>query len=149
MPWIPKQSVVVPIDFSAACGGALRVALELVEKPADVHALNVLVPLDHLSPGAEWGAMDDDSRRHAVEEHFGKFLEEHGVVEVTQCVRTGDPGMEIAGYAREIGADLIVMPSHGYHGLQRLLLGSVAERVLRHADCPVLILRQGAGDEAS
>ena len=55
---------------------------------------------------------------------------------------SGDPGHEIVKYAEEIDADLIVIPSHGRTGLTRLLIGSVAERVVRLAHCPVLVLRK-------
>ena len=53
----------------------------------------------------------------------------------------GEVGLALA---RLMGtsAELIVMPSHGYHGVKRLILGSVAERVLRHASCPILVLRR-------
>ena len=54
----------------------------------------------------------------------------------------GNPGLEIAEFAEEIGAALIVIPSHGYHGVKRWILGSVAERVIRHAKCSVLVLRR-------
>lgn len=141
MGWLPKKTVVVPIDFSAESQQPLTVALELVEKPADVHVVFSLIPLDNFSPGAEWGAIDDETRLHAVEEHFQSFLNEHDAVGVTRVLRTGDPGTEITAYAQECGADLIVIPSHGHHGLTRLLLGSVTERVVRHAECPVLVLR--------
>lgn len=63
-------------------------------------------------------------------------------VELTSCV--GDPGTEIVDYAKRMGADLIVMSSHGRTGLKRILLGSVAERVARTAECPVMIVRQPA-----
>ena len=53
----------------------------------------------------------------------------------------GDPGHQIAEFAKEAGAGLIVMPSHGRTGLTHLLIGSVAERVVRFAHCPVLVLR--------
>ena len=53
----------------------------------------------------------------------------------------GNPGDAIVDYAQEHGSDLIVMGSHGYTGLRHLLMGSVAEHVLRHAPCPVLIVR--------
>jgi nucleotide-binding universal stress UspA family protein len=56
-------------------------------------------------------------------------------------VVTGDPADVIVHFAQERGADLIVMGSHGHTGLRHLLLGSVAEKVLRHAPCPVLIVR--------
>ena len=55
----------------------------------------------------------------------------------------GDPGHEITEFAERVKADLIVMPSHGRTGLSRLLIGSVAERVIRLAHCPVLVLRDG------
>ena len=56
-------------------------------------------------------------------------------------VEIGDPGHRIADVAAKLGADLIVMPSHGRTGIERMLIGSVAERVLRLAHCPVLVLR--------
>ena len=58
------------------------------------------------------------------------------------CV-LGDPGSEIAKLATDIQANLIVIPSHGRTGFKRILLGSVAERVLRLSACPVLVLRDG------
>ena len=60
----------------------------------------------------------------------------------TLAVLFGNPGLEIADYAKNIQADLIVIPSHGYHGVKRFVLGSVAERVIRHAECSVLVLRR-------
>ena len=78
----------------------------------------------------------------AAHEHLTKFLKNPNVAGVKTIIREGDPGLLIADYAAEVHADLIVMPSHGYHGVKRLLLGSVAERVLRHANCPVLVLRR-------
>ena len=65
--------------------------------------------------------------------------------EVTQrLVRTGHPREQIPEVAREVGADVIVMGSHGRRGVAHLLIGSVAEHVVRHATIPVLIVR---GDE--
>ncbi len=55
-------------------------------------------------------------------------------------VTTGDPGVEVLHVARRLHADLIVMATHGRKGLRRLVLGSVAERVVREAPCPVLTL---------
>ena len=57
-------------------------------------------------------------------------------------IRMGSPAGEIANYAKEIDADLIVMPSLGKTGLKHFALGSVAERVVRIAPCPVLILKK-------
>ena len=72
-----------------------------------------------------------------------KLADEHGAKGATLAVAIGTPGLEVADYARRHEADLIVIPSHGYHGVKRLFLGSVAERVIRHAACDVLVLRRG------
>jgi nucleotide-binding universal stress UspA family protein len=58
-----------------------------------------------------------------------------------QAVLVGRPADEIVGYAREQGAALIIMATHGYSGVKHVLLGSTTESVLRHADCPVLSIR--------
>ena len=58
----------------------------------------------------------------------------------------GDPSNEIVRIAKDGGYDLIVMSTHGRTGLSRLLMGSVAERVIRHAPCPVFVIR---GDSKS
>jgi nucleotide-binding universal stress UspA family protein len=142
MAWLPQKTVVVPIDFSGTSVEAVGTALELVDSPSDVHVLHVVMPLDNMSSGMNWGAIDDRSREEAVEEHFGEFLKTHGFTGVTTVVRVGDPGLEIADYAKDASSKLIVIPSHGHHGVKRMLLGSVAERVIRHAECAVLVLRR-------
>ena len=63
-------------------------------------------------------------------------------VDIKVMLREGKPGVTILKVSEEISADLIVIPSHGYHGMKRLVLGSVAERVIRHATCSVLVLRR-------
>lgn len=141
-----KQRVIVPIDFSGSSVQAISAAREYVDDASQVHALHVVVPLDNMSPGKVWGTLDDASRIEAVQKYFGAYLDEHGVSGVTTVVRIGTPADEIDDYAREIGADLIVIPSHGYHGVKRFLLGSVTERVLRYSPCPVLVLKRTGGD---
>src|SRR5262245_66633328 len=63
-------------------------------------------------------------------------------IRVTTDVRRGEPVDEILAAARESRADLIIMTTHGRTGFARILFGSVAEGVLRHADVPVLLMRQ-------
>jgi nucleotide-binding universal stress UspA family protein len=60
----------------------------------------------------------------------------------TTLLRTGQPHTEIVEAARELGADLIVLSTHGHTGLTHALLGSTAEKVVRHAPCPVLVVRE-------
>ncbi len=142
MPFFPKQKVVVPVDFSESSADAILTALQMVARPEDLHVIHVLLPLDYLSPGAMIGTYDEASRATDAEKRMGEFLAEHGAASCQALVKLGDPGLDITEYANEIQADLIVIPSHGYHGVKRFLLGSVAERVIRHAHCAVLVLRR-------
>lgn len=141
-----SESIVVPIDFSEASATAIRTALDIAGDPAKVHVLHVLLPLESVSPGSVWGTVNDQTREEAVNEYFERFLQDNQIDGVDVTVRFGNPGLEIVDYARELGADLIVMPSHGYYGMKRLVLGSVTERVLRHAPCSVFVLRRDEGE---
>jgi nucleotide-binding universal stress UspA family protein len=147
MSWLPKRTVVVPVDFSGVSLSALKTALDLVDQPANVHAVHLVVPLGNMSPGESWGAVDDTSRMQEVTDHFQEFLSKHGIEGVTTEVRLGDPGLGITEYAQECNAELIVITSHGRHGWKHMLLGSVAERVIRHAEIPVLVLRPDKEEE--
>lgn len=146
MSWQPKNKVVVPIDFSDEADYELATALELAADPAAVHLVHVLFPLDAVSPGVVLGDVSDEKREQTVRKRMDELLKKNNVSGVHVEVRFGNPGLEIADYADEIGADLIVISSHGYHGVKRLFLGSVAERVIRHAHCSVLVLRRGDAD---
>lgn len=142
MAWLPKRSIVVPIDFSGESKQALDVALEMASSPANVHVVHVIFPMDIVAPGVVWGGIADDNREETIQQHLEEYLKQNSIEGVTSILRVGDPGTEVADYAQSINADLIVLPSHGYHGFKRALLGSVAERVIRHAHCPVLVLRR-------
>jgi nucleotide-binding universal stress UspA family protein len=141
MPWLPKKNVVVPIDFSEESLDALATARELVADASSLHLVHVLPYLEVTEPGVIWEAIDDASRRKhaedALRERIGADFPGAKIF-----IAFGDPGREIAEYAQTSGAELIVLPSHGRTGLSRLLIGSVAERVVRLAHCPVLVLRQ-------
>ncbi len=142
MSWLPKKNVVVPVDFSEQSLEAIQTALELVESPANVHVVYVVIPLTTITVGEAWAVEDVGSRLSASKDFLANYLKQHAVSGITSEVREGDPGLQIAEYAQSIKADLVVIPSHGRHGVPRLLLGSVAERVLRHVECPVLVLRR-------
>lgn len=142
MSWLPKKTIVVPVDFSSASADAVKTALPLVAKPADLHVIYVTTPPVPFNYAEGWALDDPNTRMNAAHEHLAKFLVDINATGAKTIIREGDPGLITADYADEIHADLIVMPSHGYHGVKRLLLGSVAERVLRHAKCPILVLRR-------
>jgi nucleotide-binding universal stress UspA family protein len=135
-------TVVVPIDFSAQSDFAIRSAMSIAGDPKRLHIVHVLSPLDSISPGVLLGDVSDETRSAAVMKNMQTLAREQGASGADQEVLFGDPGLQIADYAKKIKADLIVIPSHGYHGLKRLVLGSVAERVIRHAECSVLVLRR-------
>ena len=142
MSFLPKQTIVVPVDFSGESENAIRIALEMVDDPANVHLVHVLFPLDSISPGVVWGDVTDEKREQSVRNTFDSFLKDRNISGVTLSVQFGNPGLEIAEYAEKHGADMIVVPSHGYQGVKRVMLGSVAERIIRHASCSVLVLRR-------
>ena len=142
MSWLPRQIVVVPIDFSDDSFRALDTARELVDNTLHLHVIYVLPVLEPTEPGVIWHTIDDNSRSEHAEAALKKALAKRGHEQIRLVTRFGDPGHEVADYARQSGADLIVMSSHGRAGLRGLLIGSVAERILRLAHCPVLVLKK-------
>lgn len=136
------KTVLLPYDFSDPSATAIDEALAMVDDSTRIHVLHVLVPLSAVSiePGVIIDVGGDNSRREAARNTMEERLSDKSR-DIEFSARLGDPGTEIVAYANDIQADMIIMPSHGRTGLNRLLLGSVAERVLRLADCPVLVLR--------
>ena len=137
----PPQTVVVPVDFSDESFAAVDTALQIAAAPASVHVVHVLPEMQTADPGVVWQAMDVEIRRkHASAELRNRLAGE------SHHRRPGDDRIRRSriphfGIAQDLGADLIVMPSHGRTGLKRIMIGSVAERVVRLAHCPVLVLR--------
>src|SRR5690606_1994310 len=136
-----SDNILVPVDFSESSTNAVAEAIELAGDPANVHLLHVLPPLESISPGVVWGDVTDVNREQAVRKYAETYLAEHGYQGVTFDVRIGQPGHEICEYADETNADMIVISSHGYHGMKRVLVGLAAEIGLRHATFPALVLR--------
>ena len=86
--------------------------------------------------------------RESADRELSKLVvdEVRGVVAADTLVRTGAPTEEIVNAAKKLPADIIVISTHGRGGLKHVLLGSVAERVVRHAPCPVLVVREHERD---
>ena len=127
------------MDFDQNSLLALRLAGELAqERKATLHLLHVVAMPLGPEAALPFGKMEAAARtkleKLARKKVNGKARYE---VEVT----TGDPGVEVLHLARRLHADLIVMATHGRKGLRRLILGSVAERVVREAPCPVLTIK--------
>jgi len=145
---IRLERVLVPIDFSKFSKHALRYGCAFADEfHAELHLLHVLQDLIHVVPDVGTGLPAPDVYFREVHENAEKALAElpgdlwSGGKEVVRALRTGTPFLEIVRYAKEEQIDLIVLGTHGRSALVHLLLGSVAEKVVRKAPCPVLTVR--------
>ena len=141
------RRILTPIDFSEGSEHALRYALELAEKlRAEVHALHAYQqPIYVLPEGAmDPGTLPEEEVAQAARERLDRFEARHDRVE-RSLLREGPAARCIVDAAEELGADLIVMGTHGRTGLARMLIGSVAERVVRTSTVPVLTVPPPAG----
>ena len=141
MSGLHADKIVVPVDHSEISWKALARGVEIAGEKSKVHAVHVLSPLLAMEPGVVYGTITDESRIESSEQYLREELATHDCVGVTLKILIGDAGREITDYAERESADLIVIPSHGRGFVKHLLLGSVAERVVRLASCPVLVLR--------
>ena len=148
------KRVLVALDGSTACESVLRFLLEIAG-PLDmtVVLLHVLEPIPPQAlEGSRHVVVEDvEARTREAEEYLAPIaaaLRTQGV-DTSWAIRRGRPADEILSAAKEGGADLIAMATHGRTGLGRLLFGSVAEAVLRHAPVPVFMIRQPHTVEAA
>lgn len=140
------KTLLVPVDFSDDAGAALDMALELAgQLGATVHLLHVYHrPVEMLSPyGVALPPTVDREIRESAEKRLGVELEKarKSGVDCQAHVREGVAGLDIAETAKELGVDLIVMGTRGLTGVKHVLFGSVAERTVRMAECPVLSVK--------
>ena len=135
-----NQRIVVPIDFSEEADRALNFAMQIAGSADDIQAVHVAPPLIVFEPSV-YEILNDSERSERLKAAFATRYADAKYRGIPFEVLFGDPGQKIANFAKEIKAGLIVMSSHGRTGLAHLLIGSVAERVVRLASCPVLILR--------
>lgn len=147
---MPFKKILVPVDFSAQSRAALKMAAELARRhEAALTLVHVFQPISYVLPEAY--AAYSASQLAEVEAAFDSELaalkkdaESYGAPSVQTTQLRGIPALEIVAMAEAGGFDLIVMGTHGRSGIPHLLIGSVAERVLRHAPCPVLTVRPTA-----
>lgn len=143
---IDIKRILVPTDFSRNSEPAQRYAEELSRAfGADIHLLYVL---EHMRAyGMEFGGFAGEGfdpgfdEQDAVKKLGELELEVDSGCTVHRKIRVGSPADVICQYAREQDVDVLVLGTHGRTGLTRLLMGSVAEEVVRRAHCPVLTVR--------
>lgn len=143
-----NKIVVLPIDFSAQAQSAVPWARRMAaDLHARIHCVYAVEPphiysvLD-MVPAVALPTTEELAENAAAQ--LDTFAREHldGLDPAPiGKVLTGNPAEQIVAYASEVGAAMIVMSTHGYRGLEHVVLGSTTESVLRHAECPVLSIR--------
>ena len=149
--------ILVPTDFSPPCEAALATAGALATQfGADIHLIHVLEDPSTTAADASDVSTDGpsglrESWRKEAQAQLNALLDPPKDVQfrVITGVMFGSPARAIVNYARDYAINLIVMGTHGRSGFAHLLLGSVTERVVRTAECPVLTIRETAAALAS
>lgn len=145
------RTILFATDGSPYSEAAAENAVDLASQyDAALHVISV-VEVDVAFSEAITDQMLDDleTRGQRAVDKVAATARERGVTDVQTAVVRGAPHRAILDYAEEHDADLVVVGTHGRKGLDRLLLGSVAERVLRTATRPVLVVRGEAADESN
>ena len=140
LPALQLKKILVPIDFSQCSKKALQYAIPFAEQfGAELVLLHMVQHYPQLTdalPAPVESPEDDEKELEVLRSSIGDTVRSRAVV------RMGDARIGIVGAAEEFGIDLIILSTHGRTGLDRVLLGSTAEKVVRHAHCPVLIVRE-------
>ncbi len=144
------RRILWPTDFSPLAKTALPYAMDLAaDSGADLVLLHVLTPPVAYAgpevPGALWGELQEKNRRAAQEElHRLAFQVKGPKVRVHTVLAEGVPFDQILRVAKRLRCDLIVIATHGRTGLAHMVMGSVAENIVRRSTCPVLTVRPAA-----
>lgn len=142
------RNILVPIDFSDYSKNALRYAAQFAKQfNAKIFLVYVVEPMiypaDFSMGQVAIPSMDSDLQNRAAQELkvlAKNFIE--STINFETLIKTGKPFVEINETAKEVDADIIIMATHGHTGVEHLLFGSTAEKVVRKAPCPVLTLRE-------
>jgi nucleotide-binding universal stress UspA family protein len=145
------KKIFVPMDFSNGSKKALQYAIPFARQfGAELilfHVIAPYVPVPGMEPtmGAipmQEGATEEDAQDRLKELQWLVGVD----VPFTTLTRIGNPFTEIIGMAKVFDVDLIIISTHGRTGLEHILLGSTAEKIVRHSNCPVLIVREHERD---
>ena len=143
------SKILLPTDFSDCSAEAAEVARSLAERFESrivvVHVLDEPATLDPMFRGDVPLEMLRARMEQFARENMDAFLARHfsGFDRFDTIVATGIPYREIVGSARDAEVDLVVIGTHGRTGVEHVIFGSTAEKVVRMAPCPVLSVRQG------
>jgi len=157
-PELPRlRRILLPTDFSGCANYALPYAAAIARATGAriicVHVVETVVPAVGYAGLAEPMPIADISEQleDSAERELPRLTdcEELNGLEVEEVIVHGDAAAEIVRVAEEHEADLIVISSHGRTGLGRMIFGSTAEAVVRHASCPVLVVKPPQEEESS
>jgi nucleotide-binding universal stress UspA family protein len=135
---ITVKRILYPTDFSSYSNQAYFHAISLAENQGA--SLTILYVYTR-GQGTPDGPAPDETALAYWRNQLEQIRPTNARIPVHHVLLEGDPAAEIVNYAAEAGMDLIVMGTHGRTGLERLLMGSVAEKVMREALCSVLVVK--------
>ncbi|MDD5087469.1 MAG: universal stress protein [bacterium] len=147
---LPFKKILCPIDFSEPSHEALKVASEMAQKfSAELTVIHVVPDIPKATPPDPSVAATDaylnyqreletESKR-LLSEAVRKFAAKE--LRVREIIEMGDAAKIVSQIAEEEDADLVVLSTHGRTGWRRFVFGSVAERIVRYAQCPVLVIQ--------
>lgn len=138
--------ILLATDGSKEAVLAARTAVDLTEKTdSELHVIhvhrNLPVPYAYRGRYTEPKPEPPDGEARALLNKQVKEIQKLGGTVAGTYLREGEPDVEVVALGEEIGTGLIVMGSRGYGGVRRALMGSVSDSVVRHAHCPVLVIR--------
>ncbi len=142
------KKILCPVDFDDNSLQALAMAIDLArQQDAKLFVLHAVPPVDPLVVSAP---IVFARKREEAHKNLNQMAEKNlKDVKHETMLRVGHPAAEIIAAVNETDADLVVMATHGRTGVSHLVLGSVAERVVREAPCPVLIVRAKSAARAA
>jgi len=146
---ISINTILVPTDFSDHSDKAVQYGVELAQKfGASLHVIHAYetVPIAYGEAGYVPVETPAEVKQAATEHLNNMEIAGDDGLSVHREVIEGHPFVEIVRYAKEKSADLIVLGTHGRGAIAHMLLGSVAEKVVRKAPCPVLVVRDQEHD---
>jgi len=143
------QSILYPTDFSENAEAAIPYVQEMIRRfDGDLHLLYV-IESTLSAADLSWTISPPDIESKLSDTARGRLQDLANALEIpeekiTLAIAKGHPSLEVLRYAEDNDISLIIMATHGHSGLTHFLLGSVAERVVRNANCPVLTVKSGA-----
>jgi nucleotide-binding universal stress UspA family protein len=151
---LPLKKVLWPTDFSEPASEGLKIARELATQfSGEILLLHVIAPMPTLYGGAAPTGFHTPTVLKEFQESAQKSLDEirrekiPAEIQARTFVIHGRPAHEIVNFAAQEKADIIVITTQGESGWQRFVFGSVAEKVVRNAECPVLTIRAPKEEE--